>query len=66
MARAKKYETKPLTVLNPIAAIRHVEYVLVFQELAAIPTAMLGKPVGSLFSRREELIAALDLLFSGI
>jgi toxin CcdB len=66
MARARRYATKPLTVMNPTATLRRVEYVLVFQELAAIPTAMLGKPVGSLSSRREELIAALDLLFTGI
>lgn len=66
MARSKRYVTKPLTVLNPVAVVRNVEYVLVFQELAAVPTAILGKPVASVASRHEELIAALDLLFTGI
>lgn len=66
LARARRWTSKPLTVLNPIVVVRRVDYVLVFQELAAIPTAALGRPVGSLASRREELIAALDLLFTGI
>jgi hypothetical protein len=40
--------------------------VLVFQEFAEIPRSQIGQPVGSLTSRRDELIAALDPLFTGI
>lgn len=62
----KRYGARPITHLNPTARIRNLEYVLVFQELAAIPAAVLDKPVGSLAERRYELIAAVDLLFTGI
>lgn len=57
---------KPITKLNPTAKLRGTEYVLVFQELSAIPRDALGDRVGSLASRRTELVAALDLLFTGI
>jgi toxin CcdB len=62
----KRYGSKPITRLNPIASIDGTDYVFVFQELAAIPAATLGEPVTSLASRRAELTAAVDLLFTGI
>lgn len=55
----------PVSRLNPTATIGGVEYVLVFQELAAIPASALGDAVASLASRRIELMAAIDLLFTG-
>jgi toxin CcdB len=66
LARLASYGARPITRLNPTAKIGRVEYVLVFQELAAVPISALGKPVGSLASRRADLVAALDLLFTGI
>ncbi len=62
----KRYGGKPITRLNPTASIACTEYVLVFQELAAIPAASLGEPITSLASRRTDLIAAVDLIFTGI
>lgn len=65
MTRTADHVT-PISRLNPTAVVRGVEHVLVFQELAAIPTSALAKPVASLASRRAELVAALDLLFTGL
>lgn len=62
----KRYGARPITRLNPTARIDGTEYVLVFQELAAIPRAALGDSVGTLRSRRADLVAAVDLLFTGI
>lgn len=56
----------PIARLNPTASVRGVEYLLVFQEMAAVPISALGDAVASLASRRAELIAAIDLLFTGI
>jgi toxin CcdB len=64
MTRARK-EIKPIRGLNPIANVQGVEYVLLFQELAAVARAELGPKVGTLAARRSELIAALDLLITG-
>lgn len=66
MAKVRRYGAKPITRLNPTVRVRGVEYVLVFQEIAAVPATALGKRVGSLASRRDELVAAVDLLFTGI
>jgi len=63
---SKRYGSKLITRLNPIAVIEGVEYVMVFQELAAIPAASLTEPIASLAHRRAELIAAVDLIFTGI
>jgi toxin CcdB len=62
----ERHGARALTRLNPTARFQGADYVLVFQELAAIPRSQIGQPVGSLKSRRDELIAALDLLFTGI
>ncbi|MDB4963050.1 MAG: putative plasmid maintenance protein CcdB [Myxococcales bacterium] len=66
MATPKQYGTKPITRLNPTARVKGTEYVLVFQELAAVPASALGEPVASLVTRRQDLVAAIDLLFTGI
>jgi len=65
LSTAKRYG-KPITRLNPTASIGGVSYVLVFQELAGIPASSLVQRVGSLAGRRTELVAALDLLLTGI
>jgi toxin CcdB len=66
IARLKRYGTKPVTRLNPVVELGGTEYVLVFQEMAAISATTLGEPVGSLAARRADLVAAIDLLFTGI
>jgi toxin CcdB len=65
LTRAEEH-APPITTLNPTATIEEVEYVLEFQELAAVPRSALAAPIGSLASRRSEWIAAIDLLFTGI
>ena len=65
MAKRKGHGAPAITQLNPTAKVAGVEYVLVFQELAAVPTTALGEPVGSLKSRRADLVRAIDLLFTG-
>ena len=62
----KRYGARPITRLNPIAVIDGVRHVLVFQELAAVPPEALGARAGSLADRRVDLVAALDLLFTGV
>jgi toxin CcdB len=65
MMAVKRYGAKPITRLNPTARIAGSEYVLVVQELAAIPASELRDRAASLHARRAEIIAALDLLLTG-
>ncbi len=62
----KRYDSKPISRLNPVATIGKIEYVLVYQQLAAIPSASLGERVASLATRRTELIDAIEILFTGM
>ena len=66
MAPRKRYRARPITRLNPIGTVAGVEYVLVFQEMAAVPRGALGQPVASLAARRDALVGAIDLMFAGI
>jgi toxin CcdB len=61
-----QFSAKAISKLNPIVTINGVEYMLVFQDLAAVPTAALGDRIESLASRRADLVGAIDLLFTGI
>ena len=52
--------------LNPQFKIKGVAVVMSTAELAGIPNRSLGNKVASLKSKHDEIIAALDLLFTGI
>lgn len=66
MVPRRKYISIPIPRLNVVASVRATDYVVVFQDLASIPRSALGDRVDSLIGQRDELIAALDLLFTGI
>jgi len=63
---ALKNYPKPVARLHPRVRIAAVEYVLKFHDLVAVPANALGAQVTSLVHRRDELIAAIDLLFTGV
>jgi len=52
--------------LNPHFKIKGQAVVLSTAELAGISARVLGQKVASLKNKRDEIIAALDLLFTGI
>jgi toxin CcdB len=55
-----------ISQLNPHFKIKGLAVVLSTAELAGVSSRMLGEKVVSVKSRRDEIIAALDLLFTGI
>lgn len=64
LVSAKQF-TRPIRRLHPTVTIGGVTYVMKFHDLVSIPVASLGLRVTSLADRRNDLIAALDLLFTG-
>lgn len=52
--------------LNPQFKIKGVAVVMSTAELAGVPGRSLGDKVISIKNKRDEIIAALDLLFTGI
>lgn len=55
----------PMKVLNPIFPIENMTYVLLTQQMAAVSIQMLKKPVLNVHDRRDEIVAAIDLLLQG-
>ena len=52
--------------LNPQFKIKGEAVVMSTAELAGVPSRSLGDKVTTLKSKRDEIIAALDILFTGI
>jgi len=57
---------KPARHLNPMLEINSENFVLSTAELAGVPSAILGQPITNLSKYREDIIAALDFVFTGI
>jgi toxin CcdB len=51
--------------LNPSVTIDDRSFVLIAQELVTVRKSVLGAPRGSLDHERDQIIAALDLVFTG-
>jgi len=56
---------KPARTLNPLFTLEDVEHVMLTQYAAAIPLNELKRDVINLASRRDDIVAALDLLLQG-
>lgn len=56
----------PLLRLNPVVTINGKEYVVLAQQLAAVPVDALGPKISSAASHRASIVDALDLLINGI
>jgi toxin CcdB len=59
-------QSQPILRLNPAVQVAGRAFYLATQELTALRVKSLGKPVASLAEKRDELIAALDFLITGI
>ena len=55
-----------LQMLTPICTVEGKAYVLLTPQLAGISVKELGAPIADLSHDRQVIIAALDLLFTGI
>lgn len=57
---------KPMKHLNPLIDVDGVTMMLMTSELAGVSVRNLGAKAASLDDRRDEIIAALDFLLTGI
>jgi toxin CcdB len=55
----------PVLRLNPIVMIDGVEFLVRMQDIATVPQRMLKERVTNLTAQRDEILAALDFLFTG-
>jgi len=66
MLAAQRDDAVRIGRLMPEFEIEGSTVTLVTPQLAGVPCAILGQPVASLAQRRHEIIAALDVLISGV
>ena len=66
LARPEAVETLPILRLNPKVSVDKTRLIALTQELATVPRRLLKKPVTNLSPQRGEILAALDLLFTGL
>jgi toxin CcdB len=57
---------RTVTRLAPLVQVREKKYVMLTPEVAGVPLSALGDRVTNLARARDEIIAALDLLITGI
>lgn len=65
LARADALETQPILRLNPTFNIDGISLIALTQDLAPVPRRMLKHPVTNLTTRRDDIVTALDFLFTG-
>jgi len=63
--RKKARALHPISRLTPVVVFQGQAYVAMVPELAGVSRRELGPPAGDLAPLRQEIIAALDLLFTG-
>ena len=56
---------KPAKYLNPCLDIEGTQVIMLTEQIAGIPRRALGKRIASLSSKRQEIMTALDFLFTG-
>ena len=52
--------------LNPIIVINKKEYVIITQQISGIPSKQLGSSICDCLTSRQEILAAIDFLITGI
>jgi toxin CcdB len=57
---------RPILRLNPVCEIEGQHYFLAIQEMSAVRVKSLGSRVASLEAQRDEVIAAIDFLITGV
>jgi toxin CcdB len=66
LARPEAIETLPILRLNPQVSVGGTRLIALTQDLSPVPRRLLKKPVTNLSPQQDEILAALDLLFTGL
>lgn len=57
---------KPARILNPVFRIEGKRVVMSTAEIAGVPISVLGERVDSMATQRTTILAAIDMLWSGV
>jgi len=62
----KNYQSEIIKNLNPVIIVKNKEYVVITQQMAAIKNQSIGPCVCDCLSKRQEILASIDFLITGI
>ena len=66
LTKTATYAKRPLQILTPVIVVDGAEYIAMTPQLAGIAKSDLGPRVTVVSEYREALIAAMDLLITGV
>ncbi len=66
LTHAKNLDDASIGNLCPRTTLGHEEYVLLTHQMTNVPVSALKVPVGSLEHLRDDIVAAIDFLVTGI
>jgi toxin CcdB len=66
MTKLTTLRKKPIRDLTPVVTIEGNKYLLLIPQLAGVSINELGPPVNTLTAHRDEIVAALDFLITGV
>jgi len=66
LAKYNALGKKPIKNLTPVVDVERQKYVMLVPQMAGIPVTDLGPEVASVAQRRDEIVASIDFLITGI
>jgi len=66
LARSEQLAERAIGILCPVVEVDGERLVLLTQQMTNVPVSALGTEVASLAHRRDDIVAAIDFLVTGI
>ncbi len=66
LAKLTEFRKKPIRDLTPVVEVEGAKYLMLTPQLAGIAVKELGQAVGNLATQRDEIVAAVDFLITGV
>jgi toxin CcdB len=66
LAKFTALRKKPIRDLTPVVDVDGGKYLLLIPQLAGISIGELGQPLGTVSAHRDEIVAAVDFLITGV
>jgi toxin CcdB len=66
LAKLTALRKKPIRDLTPVVEIEGAKYLMLVPQLAGISISEMGPSVATIANHREEVVAALDFLITGV
>ena len=60
------FRKKPIRDLAPVVEVEGAKYLMLTPQLAGIAVKELGQVIGNLAAQRDEIVAAIDFLVTGV